>query len=125
MLQVLSVALFGALGSVCRFGLALWLRALFPKPFPLGTLVVNVLGCFFIGLLAVIFIERLNFSLSPVLRAGILVGFLGGFTTFSTFSWDAWDLVLNGYWLNAVLYVGASFILCLAATGLGIYIGKI
>lgn len=125
MLQILSVALLGALGSVCRLGLVLGLRALFPKPFPLGTLVVNVLGCFFIGLLAVIFIERLHLSLSPVLRAGILVGFLGGFTTFSTFSWDTWDLILNGYWLNAIGYVLASFFLCLAATGLGIYVAKI
>ena len=120
--QVLAIGLGGALGSMARFGMSTWVYGMLGRNFPYGTFVVNVLGCLVMGFLFVLFTER--FSDSTVLRAGVLIGVLGGFTTFSSFSIEAFNLFDQGEAAKAALYVMGSFFLCISSTWLGVLIGR-
>ena len=115
----LWVALGGALGSVARYafsGIAVrWLGA----EFPYGTLFVNVTGSFTIGLLAAIVASDGRPLLGADARAFLLVGVLGGFTTFSSFSLETLNLARSGAVGPAILNVAGSVVLCLAAVSLG------
>ena len=86
MLQILAIAGGGALGALGRFWVSTGVYRLLGRDFPWGTLAVNTLGSFLMGLLFVLFVERL--AAAPEVRAALLVGFLGAFTTFSTFSME-------------------------------------
>ncbi|UCH54244.1 MAG: fluoride efflux transporter CrcB, partial [Pseudomonadota bacterium] len=108
MTQVLAIAAGGAAGSVLRFWMSGWVHSLVGRGFPYGTLAVNVLGCLLMGLLFVMFVERL--SLDSAVRAGVLIGVLGGFTTFSSFSIETINLIEEGLWLKAGLNAGLSLI---------------
>jgi CrcB protein len=89
----------------------------------LGTLTVNVIGSLLIGFLsAVLIVERVAFSAEY--RSGILVGVLGGFTTFSSFSLETINLVERGLWLKAGVNIVLSISVCLLATGLGLWLGR-
>ena len=118
-MTVLWVALGGALGSVARYacsGVAVrWLGA----GFPYGTLFVNVTGSFTIGLLAALVAADGRPSLGADARAFLLVGVLGGFTTFSSFSLETLNLARSGALAPALLNVAGSVVLCLAAVSLG------
>ncbi|MBI1373172.1 MAG: fluoride efflux transporter CrcB [Phycisphaera sp.] len=114
-----AIALGGAIGALCRFGLAR-LVAMASPSFPYGTLAANIIGCFLIGLLTVWFEQR---SL-PYLRSGILIGFLGALTTFSTFSYESLMLMERGQTLAAFLNVVGTVIVCLAAAFGGLALGK-
>ena len=118
-MTVLWVALGGALGSVARYACsgvaARWLGA----GFPYGTLFVNVTGSFTIGLLAALVAADGRPSLGADGRAFLLVGVLGGFTTFSSFSLETLNLARSGALGPAVLNVAGSVVLCLAAVSLG------
>ncbi len=120
--QILAIAFGGAIGSVFRFVTAYKLNQLLGVRFPYGILLVNIMGCLSIGFLSVLLIERL--ALPPVWRAGVLIGFLGGFTTFSSFTLDTFTLYEQGDHLMAILNIFASMILCLLATILGVYLGR-
>jgi len=120
--QVVAIGVGGALGSMARFGLSTWVYALFGRNFPYGTFTVNVLGCLAMGFLFVLFTDRLGDS--TVLRAGVLIGVLGGFTTFSSFSIETFNLIDQGEVAKAVLYVIGSFFLCVTSTWLGVLIGR-
>jgi CrcB protein len=120
--EVMAIAVGGAVGSVLRYGLSVWVHGLAGRGFPYGTLVVNVLGCFAMGWLFVMFLER--FAASPVWRAGLLIGVLGGFTTFSSFSIETWQLMEEGELAKVVLNVLGSVLLCLTATGVGMWLGR-
>lgn len=120
--QVAAIAAGGALGSMLRFGLSLWVHALAGRGFPYGTLVVNVLGCLAMGVLFTLFVDR--WSENTVWRAAMLIGVLGGFTTFSSFSIETVNLIEQGESLKAALNVTASVVLCLVATGLGVWFGR-
>jgi CrcB protein len=122
MYQLLTIAVGGALGSVLRFVMSQGINQWTGIKFPYGTLCVNVLGCLLIGFLSILFIERL--ATSPIWRATVLIGFLGGFTTFSSFSLDTFNLFEQGYWTSALLNVVSSLVLCLLATAIGVYIGR-
>lgn len=113
MTAFLLVGLGGALGSMARYGVGL---ALPSSGFPYATLAVNVIGCFGIGL-ALPMLERAA-ALSPDLRLLIVVGFLGGFTTFSAFGNDTLALVRSGTSL-ALLNIAANVVLGLAAVVAG------
>ncbi len=115
----LGVALGGAAGSVLRY--AVGLALLRPTAaFPIGTLVVNVVGSFLIGLLA----RALSApAVDPVWRIALTVGFCGGFTTFSTFSAEVITLAQEGRMARAALYVSGSLALALLATLAGIAVG--
>jgi CrcB protein len=120
--QILAIAAGGAVGSVLRFWVSTWVYALLGRSFPYGTFAVNILGCFTMGFLFVLFTDRLSDSV--ILRAGILIGVLGGFTTFSTFSIEAFNLIEQGETLKSLLYMFASLILCVTGTWLGVVIGR-
>jgi fluoride exporter len=109
---VLAVAAGGALGSVLRYGVTSVARYVSPD-FPIGTLAVNVVGSFAMGLLAVLFAAR--FADQDTMRLFLLTGILGGFTTFSAFSLDALSLSQDGRMGAALVYVASSVILSLLA----------
>lgn len=122
MQHYLAIALGGALGSVLRFAMNEAVSARFGRAFPWGTLSINVIGSFLIGLLAVILVERLE--VSPAVRLGLMVGVLGGFTTFSSFSLEVVQLMQNGAFLRALLYVVASVTVCVLAAAAGIHLAR-
>ena len=105
MKELLAIGLGGFAGALARHGLASTANRLAPT-FPLGTLAVNVLGCFAIGVLAWFVDERQ--ALPPTARLLLRVGFLGSFTTFSTFALDALALWADGQRTMAIVYVLAS-----------------
>ena len=109
----LLIALGGAAGSLLRYLVGGAVQRMSASGFPVGTMVVNVSGCFIIGVLVRQF---LNLQLSPELRALLIVGFCGGFTTFSTFSAETLGLIEGGEYGRAAGYVVLSVTLCLAAT---------
>lgn len=115
------VALGSALGGVARWLLGGAVQRLSPA-FPVGTLAVNVLGAFVLGLV-------LRFSLAspdvtPEIRTFLAVGVCGGFTTFSTFSWETFVLLEEGAWARAGTNVALSLALCLTAVALGAAAGR-
>ena len=109
----LLIALGGAAGSLLRYSLGGVFQRLSATGFPVGTMFVNVSGCFLIGILLRQF---LNMQLSHDLRALLIVGFCGGFTTFSTFSAETITLIDGGEYGRAAAYVALSVGLCLLAT---------
>ena len=114
--MILAVFLGGGIGSVCRFLLGNALQTRAPSAFPVGTLAVNVVGCLAIGLLAGHFLEAANENL---MRTALVVGFCGGFTTFSAFSFETFSLLTSGRLAMAAAYVAISVLLCLAGTWAG------
>ncbi len=120
--QVLAIGIGGAIGSLLRFWMSTWVHTFAGRGFPYGTLAVNVLGCLVMGALFVLFTERL--SDNSVLRAGVLIGVLGGFTTFSSFSIETFNLFDQGAYLKAVANMAASLALCVGGTWLGVIIGR-
>ncbi len=119
-LPVILVAVGGAVGSLARYGLSGLVQGN-RSGFPLGTLIVNVLGCLVMGFLARWLEVRF---ISPELRYLLGLGFLGGFTTFSTFSYEALNLFLSHNTLNGILYVAGSLIGSLAAVAIGYFIAR-
>jgi CrcB protein len=118
MVVVLFIALFGGLGCLARYYVSGWFYDLLGRSMPYGTLAVNILGAFLIGLI-------MEFSLrsslvSQELRFGLTIGFLGGFTTFSTFSYETFRLLESGQLLQALGNVFFSVAACLAFTFAGI-----
>jgi CrcB protein len=118
---VLVVALGGALGSVARYFVTLAARMLWPG-FPWGTLVVNVVGGFAMGLLIAYASGRPGFS--ETLRIGLGVGILGGFTTFSAFSIDTVLLLREGSMLLMAANIAGNLLLSLGACMLGHWLGR-
>ncbi|MDQ0558401.1 CrcB protein [Rhizobium mesoamericanum] len=113
MIQAILVAVGGAIGSVLRYYVSQWALKLAGPAFPWGTLTVNVVGCFVIGVFAEMILKR--FDASPELRLLLITGFLGGLTTFSSFSLDAITLFERGAALSGALYIVASVGLSMAA----------
>jgi CrcB protein len=111
------VCLGGAAGSGARYLLAGWVQRLAGAGFPAGTLAVNLLGSFVLGLLMPLGLR--TDLLSPTVRVALATGLLGGFTTYSTFSYETMSLLQEGAWLAAVANVGGTVVGCLAASFLG------
>ena len=120
--QLLAIAAGGAVGSVLRFLMSSWVYSIAGRVFPYGTLAVNVVGSLLMGLLTVVLIERM--SLGPEWRAAILLGVLGGFTTFSTFSIETLALIDTGEHLKAVSNMVLSLLLCVGGCWLGVVVGR-
>ncbi|MBX4909750.1 MULTISPECIES: fluoride efflux transporter CrcB [Rhizobium] len=120
MIQALLVAVGGAIGSVLRYFVGQWALRLLGPAFPWGTLAVNVVGCFVIGVFAELVARKFNASVE--LRLLLITGFLGGFTTFSAFSLDAISLFERGEAVAGGLYIAASVGLSMAAVFAGLAI---
>jgi CrcB protein len=121
-MQYVIIGLGGALGSMLRFGLGGWIDSGMTRTgyvFPWGTVVVNVTGCFIIGLIATVSAPDGRFFLSPLTRQFILIGILGGYTTFSSFSLQTLTLAQGGQWIAAAGNVLLSVVLCLVGVWLG------
>lgn len=112
------IALFCAGGGLSRYYLSGWIYSLLGRSFPWGTLAVNVIGAYCIGLIMEL---GMRSTLVPdTLRIGLTVGFMGGLTTFSTFSYETFRLLEDGQFLPAFLNVLVSVVVCLLFTWLGI-----
>ena len=117
-----AVGAGGAVGSVLRYALSSALVRAMGSTFPYGTVLVNVIGSFVIGLLYVWLMERVGAR--PELRAFLIVGVLGGFTTFSSFSLETVTLLMQESYTKAVANVVVSVLLCIACTWLGILLAR-
>jgi len=119
---IAAVSAGGVAGTLLRFATSNWVSAHWPRHFYLGTLAVNLIGCLLIGLLYGLFLHR---PLVPVeLRAGLIVGFLGGLTTFSSFSMDTVRLLESGQAPLAFGYASLSVVGGLLATWAGLSLTK-
>ncbi len=122
MLEVLFVALGGAIGSAARYLVGGWFAARFGAAFPYGTFVVNVTGSFIVGLFLAYAQERV--SLSPYWRLFFAVGFVGGYTTFSTYEYESIRLLQDGEMLLAAVYLIGSVVTGGVAAIAGIALGS-
>lgn len=123
MSEVIAIAVGGALGALSRFWATNLANILFGSDFPYGILIVNIAGSFAIGIVFILLVER---SLLPTFwGAGLMVGFLGAFTTFSTFSLQALGLLESGRFLAAAIYIAGSVIVCIFAAALGMLIARL
>lgn len=120
MIQAFLVAVGGAIGSVLRYYVGQWALRLMGPAFPWGTLAVNVVGCFVIGVFAELIARKFNASVE--MRLLLITGFLGGFTTFSAFSLDAISLFERGEAVAGGVYIVASVGLSMAAVFAGLAI---
>ncbi|KLU63051.1 putative fluoride ion transporter CrcB [Peptococcaceae bacterium CEB3] len=123
MLNILAIALGGALGAMSRYGLGVFISNRWNQSFPLGTFIINISGAFLLGFLNVLFIERL--TVSPAVRLGIGIGFIGAYTTFSTFSFEAITLLENGSFFTAGLYTVLSIAVGFIGTALGVGLARL
>lgn len=123
MLDTLFIFVGAGFGGVSRYWLSHLTSEIFGRQFPYGTLLINVSGCFLVGFFSVILLERLGAHSTPF-RSLLLIGFLGGYTTFSTFSLETLNLFKSGATFSAVLNILMSLMLCLLATLLGMLVGR-
>jgi fluoride exporter len=107
-LRLVLIAVFGAIGTLARYGLQGVVQIKMGSTFPYGTLLINLTGCFFLGLLGQLMLNRI--IVSPEMRMAIAVGFFGGYTTFSSFGWETAKMLEAGEWLWATTYIAASVV---------------
>lgn len=118
MRDTLWIALGGALGSTARYWIALWALPI-SRQLPAGTILINIVGSFVIGFVGTLTLENGRFPLPETARLFLMVGFCGGFTTFSSFSLQTLDLLRNGALDRALVNVVVSVVLCLGAVAAG------
>jgi len=121
--NILLVGFGGGIGSIARYLCQKYLYEWYPNPFPLGTFLVNILGCFLIGL--VYGLSEKGNLLTPEWRMLLTTGFCGGYTTFSTFAFDNVNLLKNNDFLYFGLYTGGSVIFGISFTFFGMAIFKL
>lgn len=117
MTKLLLIAVGGGVGSLLRYLVAGWAQKLAGGTFPFGTLLVNISGCLLIGFLTAALTGRS--LMSEEYRIGILVGVLGGYTTFSTFGHETFALLNDGQFVAAVVNIVVSVVLSVAAVWIG------
>ncbi len=122
MIQWILIAGGGAVGAMARY----WVSGVLNNaehPLPVGTLLVNVLGSFLMGVCFVLILERTK--LSPEMRPLLMTGFMGAFTTFSTFSLEAVAMIQEGHIMSALIYISLSLVLCLLALSAGLWLTRL
>jgi CrcB protein len=117
-LRLTLIAIFGAVGTLLRYGIQGLVQVGTGGTFPWGTLLINLTGCFLLGLIGQITLNRM--MISPDWRVAITVGFFGGYTTFSSFGWETAKMLEGGEWLPATGYVAASVVIGLLLSVAGI-----
>ena len=122
MQSYLLVFLGGGIGAATRYWMSGWVHERLGSAFPYGTLAVNIVGCFIIGLVMGSMQER--FLAHPSLRVFLTIGILGGFTTFSSFSYETIAMLKDGEFAYASLNIVASLLCCIMGTWIGLIAGK-
>ncbi len=117
-MRIALIALFGAIGTLARYGLQGAVQTRVTGTFPYGTLAVNLTGCFLLGLIGQYTLNRIVLPVDW--RVAIAIGFFGGYTTFSSFGWETAKMLEDGEWMRAAAYVGASVVLGLLLSVAGI-----
>ncbi len=120
MKELLYVFIGGGLGSLVRFLLGKWVNSFHNSNFPFGTFIINIVACFVLGF--IIGLADQKQILSPAIRLFLVVGFCGGFSTFSAFSSETLTLIQQGQNTTMLLYVLLSVVVCLIATFGGLLI---
>lgn len=120
---LLAVALGGALGSLARYSVASLVQSAASAGFPWGIFTVNITGGFIMGVLAEVAALKLSFT--PETRAFLMVGVMGGYTTFSSFSLDSALLIERGAYVSAAAYIAGSAVLSVAALFAGLWIVRV
>jgi len=119
--QCLAIGSAGFLGALARYFVAKFLQGRFDTSFPIGTMVVNLSGCFILGLFLTAIDGK---TISDHLRLGIAVGFVGAYTTFSTWMFESVRQLQDGHINGAILNIAGSVLLGLAAVWLGAICGR-
>jgi CrcB protein len=117
MWRVIVIGIFGFAGTVARYAVQGGVQRLTGASFPSGTLAVNLAGSFVVGFAATLFLERA--AASPLWRSAVLIGFCGGFTTFSALAYETFELVRAGDLMRGLLNLGLHGVLGLAAVWAG------
>jgi len=110
--NLLLIFLGGGLGSISRFGIGAFVQSNFKSVFPVATLCSNIISCLILAISVALFSEKL--LANPSLRMFVLIGFCGGFSTFSTFSYETVELMRSGNFLIAIANILISVIVCTA-----------
>ena len=118
----LAVAFGGAIGAILRWWIGIFVSYL-QAPVYWGTLAVNIVGSFLVGLFLMWF--QAKSPIGDLLRTGILIGLLGGFTTYSAFSMETINLLMAGFYGRAVTYVVMTVVACLMGTWIGVTLGRV
>ncbi len=121
-MRIVLLLVFGAAGTLARYGLDGWIQYRVGSAFPAGTLTVNLLGCLLLGTIAEFSLNHI--SVPADWRIGLTIGLMGGFTTFSTFGWDSLRMLQDGEWTKALLYIGASVVGGILAMMVGMRLGN-
>ncbi len=121
MVVVLAIGLGGAIGAILRFGVGVVVVNHLDAAF-WATLIVNFVGSVLIGLLMTVFEQKV--AVGSPLSMGLVVGFLGGFTTYSAFSMETLDMVISGLYIRALMYVVMTIVLCLLGVWGGMLLGR-
>lgn len=121
-LKFFMIAAGGSIGAVLRYLMVSWGQRLTDSPFPIGTIMVNVLGCLIIGFAGARFLG--SNQISEHYRMLLFVGLLGGFTTFSTFGWETFVLINDGHILKAMINILITNIVALGAVWVGYQLGE-
>lgn len=122
MIQLAAIAIGGSLGALFRYLALTLFGQWFGSEFPFGTLFVNIIGSFFLGVVYTYF--QIKIPIDASLQVALQVGLLGAFTTFSTFSLDALLLIQRGDLLKAVAYISLSVIICIFAVYIGMLVAR-
>ena len=123
MLKIIAVAVGGSIGATARYLVSVWAAERFGADFPYGTLIVNVVGCFIIGIFMTVTTER--FIVNPYWRLLITVGFVGGLTTFSSFSYETFRVLEDSNMIMALYNIGLNLLLGFVATWIGIGVARL
>jgi CrcB protein len=122
--KLLLIAVAGALGTLARYGMTGAVQNVLGKDFPWGTVSVNLLGCLLFGVVWGLTMES-RLTVSPEVRIILLVGFMGGFTTFSSFGFEAAKLLEDSEWLLALGYMALQNVGGLVAMFVGLALGRL
>jgi CrcB protein len=120
--RIAAIAAGGAGGAVARYLINTSPLQNFLKPFPFPTFFINITGSFLIGFLLILFADK--FQINENLRYGVMVGFLGAYTTFSTFELEIWELIKDSQFLTAFLYLFLSVAIGFAGVVSGVWLAK-